>query len=79
MLKSKNLPLYLWGEAVNRTSYVLNRSPTRRLNGMTPAEAWWVVKPKSLTLKIFGSLCYKHVSDQLRKKLGDKGIPKIQI
>ncbi|RDX94321.1 hypothetical protein CR513_23303, partial [Mucuna pruriens] len=33
MLKSKNLPNFLWGEAVSTATYILNRSPTKRLEG----------------------------------------------
>ncbi|XP_014506332.1 uncharacterized protein LOC106766088 [Vigna radiata var. radiata] len=79
MLKSKGLPSFSWGEAVMTTTYVLNLSPTKRLNGVTPEEAWTGVKPDVKHLKIFGSLYYKHVPEQLRKKLDDRGIPLILI
>ncbi|XP_014524367.1 uncharacterized protein LOC106780582 [Vigna radiata var. radiata] len=79
MLKSKGLPSFLWGEAVMTTAYVLNLSPTKRLDGVTPEEGWIGVKPDVKHLKIFGSLCYKHVPEQLRKKLDDRGFPLILI
>lgn len=72
MLKGKNLPKCLWGEAAATAAYILNRCPSRRLNGRTPEEAWTGTKPNVMHLKIFGSICYKHVPDQLRRKLDDK-------
>jgi len=79
MLKSKNLPKELWGEATLTTSYVLNRSPTKRLKGITPKEAWSGTRPSVAHLRIFGSLCFKHIPDQYRSKLDDKGIRLILI
>lgn len=79
MLKSKRLPNFMWGEAVLTTTYILNLSSTKRLKGITPEEAWSEVKPNVTHLKIFGSICYKHVPDQLRKKLNDKRLPLILV
>jgi hypothetical protein len=45
MMKAKNLPRYFWGEAVVVAVYLLNRSPTRAVEGMTPFEAWHGKKP----------------------------------
>nr|KYP68042.1 Retrovirus-related Pol polyprotein from transposon TNT 1-94 [Cajanus cajan] len=73
MLKSKELPKYLWGEAVSTTTYILNRSPSKRLEGVTPEEAWSGNKPNVSHFRVFGSICYRHVPDQLRRKLDDKG------
>ena len=53
--------------------YVLHRSPTKRLNGVTLEEAWSGTKPNVKHLRIFGAICYKHIHDQLRQKLNDKG------
>jgi transposase InsO family protein len=72
MLKGKHLPKELWCEAVSTATYILNRCPTKRLNGITPEEAWSGSKPSVEHLKVFGSIAYKHVPDQLRKKLNDK-------
>ena len=73
MLKSKNLPKYLWGEAMNTAAYILNRSPTKKVENMTPEEAWTGAKPCVSHLRAFGSICYRHVPDQVRTKLDDKG------
>lgn len=64
MLKNKNLPNYFWGEAANAATYVINRSPTKRLEMMTHEETWSGEKPDVAHLRIFGSLCFKHVPEQ---------------
>jgi len=51
------------GEAVATAVYVLNRSRTKGLNGVTPYEAWYGKKPSVKHMKIFG--CIGHV-----KKIG---------
>ena len=40
LLKSMQVPSKFWGEAVKVAVYLLNRSPTKSLNGKTPFEAW---------------------------------------
>jgi hypothetical protein len=72
MLNGKNLPKELWGEAVSTATYVLNRCPTKRLNDITPEECWTGNKPNVNHLRVFGSVAYRHVPDQLRRKLDDK-------
>ncbi|XP_014497667.1 uncharacterized protein LOC106759161 [Vigna radiata var. radiata] len=79
MLKSKELPKFLWGEAVLAATYILNRTPTKRLKDITPKEAWSKIKPNVEHLRVFGSVCFKHVPDQLRRKLDDKGVPRILV
>ena len=59
--------------------YILNKCPTKRLQGYTPEEAWSEKKPGVSHLRIFGSLCFKHVPEQNRKKLDDKAEPMILI
>ena len=72
MLKQKGLPKSFWGEAVATTTYLLNRYPTMRLLQKVPEEYWTRRKPILSHLRIFGSLCYKHIADVRRKKLQDK-------
>jgi hypothetical protein len=38
MLNKKNLPNYFWVEAVTTTVYIMNRTPTVAIHGMTPEE-----------------------------------------
>lgn len=72
MIRSKQIPHQFWGEAVSTACYILNLCPTKRLNGITPVEAWSGKKPNVHHLRIFGSLCYKHVPNAKRLKLEDK-------
>jgi transposase InsO family protein len=39
LLKQRRMPVVFWGEAVVTAVYILNRSPTKALNGRTPYEA----------------------------------------
>ncbi|CAJ2647569.1 unnamed protein product [Trifolium pratense] len=79
MLKGKHLPKELWGEAVSTATYTLNRCPTKRLDGITPEESWSGNKPSVKHLRVFGSIAYKHVPDQLRRKLDDKATMMILV
>ncbi|GAU43218.1 hypothetical protein TSUD_301050 [Trifolium subterraneum] len=72
MLRCKHLPKELWGEIVNTACFVLNRCPTKRLDNVTLEECWSGNKPNVIHLKVFGSIAYRHVPDQLRSKLDDK-------
>jgi hypothetical protein len=38
MLNEKNLPNYFWAEAVTTAIYIINRTPTSTIYGMTPEE-----------------------------------------
>jgi hypothetical protein len=58
MLHTSNLPIRFWGEAVMTAGYVLNRTGTCTLEGMTPFEAWHKVKPFVAHLRVFGSDAY---------------------
>lgn len=56
LLKGKNLPQSLWGEAVSTVAYLLNKCPTKALVDYTPEEAWTRIKPSADNFKIFGSV-----------------------
>ena len=69
----------MWGEAVSTFVYVLSRSATKRLAGLTPYEKWTGRKPNASHLRVFGSLAYvKNITGHL-KKLDDRSIPMIFI
>lgn len=79
MLKLKGLSKELWGEVVTTTAYILNRSPTKKLEVIIPEEAWTGKKPRVSHFRIFGSPCWKHVPDEKRKKLDDKSTEMIMV
>lgn len=51
------------------STYILNRSPTKRLLGVKPEEAWVGSKPKLSHFRVFGSICFKYVPMKLDKNL----------
>ncbi|CAL8994927.1 unnamed protein product, partial [Prunus brigantina] len=51
---------------------ILNRSPSRSVNGRTPYEVWSGRKPNIQHLRVFGCIAYSHVPDHIRKKLDEK-------
>ena len=68
----KNLPDFYWAEAVATAVYIMNRTPTAAIHGMTPEERYTGRKPDISHLKIFGCIAYVHVPDELRSKLDPK-------
>ena len=79
MLKEKHLPSTLWGEVVSTATYIFNKCPTKKLKDRVPEEVWTRRKPIVKHLRVFGSLCFKHVPDERRKKLQDKSVPMILV
>lgn len=69
MLKENQMPNPFWGDATSTTVYIINICPTKKLNNKTPHEAWLGLNPSVGHLKFFGSLCFRHVPEQLRRKL----------
>ena len=55
MLIGRNLPSFLWAEAVAHAVYLRNRAPTKALDGKTPHEVWTGEKPDVSHLREFGS------------------------
>jgi hypothetical protein len=39
IFKAKRVPGEFWGEVVSTAMFILNRSPTKSMDGMTPFEA----------------------------------------
>ena len=79
MLKAKDLPRELWGEAVSTAVHSLNRSLTKSLKGQTPHEKWTGKRPSIDHMRIFS--CIAHVKDtrKHRSKLEDRSMPIIFI
>lgn len=55
------------GEAVRHAAYLINRSPTRTLEGETPYEKYKGKKPDLSHVKVFGCLAYAKITPNLRK------------
>jgi hypothetical protein len=72
MLNEKNLPNYFWAEVVTTAVYIMNRTPTAAVHGMTPEEKFTSKKPDVSHLRVFGCITYVHVPDEKRSKLDQK-------
>jgi hypothetical protein len=78
LLKQRRMLAVFWGEAVVTTVYILNRSPTKTLNGMTPYEAWHGRKPSVSHLWVFGCLAFTKELGHIGK-LDDRSTPGVFI
>lgn len=67
-MKHMSVPNYLWGEAVEHSTYLINRIATRTLTNQTPYEVYKKKKPNVEHLRVFGCVCYtKNEAPHLRK------------
>nr|CAE04657.2 OSJNBa0061G20.13 [Oryza sativa Japonica Group] len=73
MLKAAGLPVLFWGEAVVAAVYVLTRSKTKALDGVTPYEAWHGRRPSVEHLRVFGCVGYVKTVKPNPRKLDDRG------
>jgi hypothetical protein len=64
MMKAKLLPGCFWDEAVMTAVFILNRSPTRDVEGKTPFEAWHGEAPTVHFFRTFR--CIAHVKNAPR-------------
>jgi hypothetical protein len=58
LLKQRGMPAVFLGEVVVTVVYILNRSPTKALNGKTSYESWHGRKPTVSHLRVFGCLAF---------------------
>lgn len=68
-LHTKNLPRELWVAAVQTACHVINRLPSWPGTEPSPFEALYHHKPNVSYFRVFGSVCYAHVSKTNRTKL----------
>lgn len=52
--------------------YILSKCPTKKMAERTSYEAWTSVKLDVSHLRVFVSMCFRHVPEQLTKKLDDR-------
>lgn len=62
MLYEKRRLIKLWGEAVNTAVHILNKCHTSALKNKTSFEAFSGRKSGVKHMRVFGSLCYTHIS-----------------
>jgi hypothetical protein len=78
LLKQRGMPAVFWGEAVVTVVYILNRSPTKALNGRTPYEAWHGRKLAVSHLRVFSCLAFAKELGHVGK-LDDRSTPGVYI
>jgi hypothetical protein len=66
LLKQRGMLAVFWKEAVVTTVYILNRSPTKALNGRTSYGAWHEHKQAVSHLRVFGCLAFAKELGALR-------------
>ena len=62
----------LWVEVVACSIYLLNRTPKVTVEDKIPEEAWSGTKTSVSHLRIFGSIAFAHILDELKRKLDKK-------
>jgi hypothetical protein len=73
ILRARSMPGFFWGEAVHTVVYLLNRSPTASLDGLTSFQVLYWKKPLVHFLRVFGCVAYiKHLRPH-PTKLKDHG------
>jgi hypothetical protein len=66
MLNENNLPNYFWAEVVATEIYIMNRTPTTEVHGMTLEKKFTCKKPNVSHLRVFRCIAYVHVPDEKR-------------
>ena len=72
MLAQAHFPRALWGQALALLIRIANATPTSRLKGMTPYEAFYGKKPSASHFRVFGCPAFVHMPKEKRKKLDPK-------
>jgi hypothetical protein len=67
MLLESGLRKVFWTESVLTAVYLINRSPTAALEKSIPAELWYGQKQNLQKLRVFGSLVYLHIPNEITK------------
>ncbi|KAL1206309.1 Retrovirus-related Pol polyprotein from transposon TNT 1-94 [Cardamine amara subsp. amara] len=79
MMFHKNMPRRFWGDAVMTACYLINRTPTKVLNDISPYEVLNKTKPHIDHLRVFGCVCFVLVPGDQRNKLDAKSTRSVFI
>jgi hypothetical protein len=79
MLKAKGSLGMFWAEAIGVAIYMVNRSPTKGVEGKTLYEVWHGRKPVVHHLCTFGCIAYVKDTSPSLKKLDDRSHPMIFV
>jgi transposase InsO family protein len=78
LLKQRGMTAVFGGETMVMAVYILNRSPTKALNGRTSYEVWHGRKPTVSHLRVFGCLVFGMELGHIGK-LNDRSTPGVFI
>nr|KYP69746.1 Retrovirus-related Pol polyprotein from transposon TNT 1-94 [Cajanus cajan] len=73
LLSNVGLTKSFWAEAVNRTCYLVNRSPSTAIGCKTPIEVWSTKRANYSILRVFG-YAYYHVNEGKLEPRSRKGL-----
>ena len=74
-----SLPIEFWGECILTAAYLINRTPSKLLNGQTPFERLYLRSPPLTHLRVFGCLCYAHNQNHRGDKFDSRSVQGVFI
>ncbi|KAH9765484.1 hypothetical protein KPL70_001889 [Citrus sinensis] len=74
MLIQSKLPMSLWVETLSTACYIVNRSPSSRINFRTPIELWTGKPTDYSNLRVFGCPAYAHTKQGKLEPRALKGV-----
>jgi hypothetical protein len=72
LLFQASLPPVYWADSLHTATYLLNRHPTKTLDGHTPFFALHGTQPSYTHLRVFGCACYPNMSSTAPHKLSPR-------
>ena len=79
LLSGANLDNEFWAEALHASNYLLNLRPSSSIDFKIPYEIWSGKQADYNHLKVFGCICFVHISRIFRDKLGRKSKEQIFV
>jgi histone deacetylase 1/2 len=61
LLAQSSMPLKYWDQAFLTATYLINRTPSKVLNNLTPIERLYKMKADYTSLRIFGCACWPNL------------------